>query len=95
MEFQFTEEQLMIQKAAKDFAEQECKPGVIERDEKQIFPKDQVESVDFVQTSARKCAQCMEVFQVNFFQSFLNRFQKFFFVSETRNLHLFNGKKNV
>jgi len=45
MEFQFTEEQLMIQKAAKDFAEQECKPGVIERDEKQIFPKDQVEKL--------------------------------------------------
>src|SRR6188768_1804718 len=42
MHFQFTEEQLMIQKAAKDFAENECKPGVIERDEKQIFPKDQV-----------------------------------------------------
>jgi len=32
----------MIQKAARDFAENECKPGVIERDEKQIFPKDQV-----------------------------------------------------
>jgi alkylation response protein AidB-like acyl-CoA dehydrogenase len=42
MHFQFTEEQLMIQKAAKDFAENECKPGVIERDEKQIFPKEQV-----------------------------------------------------
>jgi len=32
----------MIQKAAKDFAENECKPGVIERDEKQLFPKEQV-----------------------------------------------------
>src|SRR6186713_384384 len=42
MHFQFTEEQLMIQKAAKDFAENECKPGVIERDEKQAFPKEQV-----------------------------------------------------
>lgn len=42
MHFQFTEEQLMIQKAAKDFAENECKPGVIERDEKQKFPKEQV-----------------------------------------------------
>lgn len=42
MHFQLTEEQLMIQKAAKDFAENECKPGVIERDEKQIFPKEQV-----------------------------------------------------
>jgi len=42
MHFQLTEEQLMIQKAAKDFAENECKPGVIERDEKQKFPKEQV-----------------------------------------------------
>ena len=42
MHFQFTEEQLMIQKAARDFAENECKPGVIERDEKQAFPKEQV-----------------------------------------------------
>lgn len=42
MHFQFTEEQLMIQKAARDFAENECKPGVIERDEKQQFPKEQV-----------------------------------------------------
>src|SRR5436190_19500385 len=42
MHFQFTEEQLMIQKAAKDFAENECKPGVIERDEKHIFHKEQV-----------------------------------------------------
>lgn len=32
----------MIQKAARDFAENECKPGVIERDEKQIFPREQV-----------------------------------------------------
>ena len=32
----------MIQKAARDFAENECKPGVIERDEKQAFPKEQV-----------------------------------------------------
>jgi alkylation response protein AidB-like acyl-CoA dehydrogenase len=45
MHFQFTEEQLMIQKAAKDFAESECKPGVIERDEKQIFPKEQVKKL--------------------------------------------------
>ena len=42
MQFQLTEEQLMIQKAAKDFAVNECKPGVIERDELQKFPYDQV-----------------------------------------------------
>ena len=32
----------MIQKAARDFARTECLPGVIERDEKQLFPKEQV-----------------------------------------------------
>jgi alkylation response protein AidB-like acyl-CoA dehydrogenase len=42
MQFQLSEEHLMIQKAARDFAENECKPGVIERDEKQKFPKEQV-----------------------------------------------------
>ena len=42
MIFQFSEEQLMIQKAARDFAQNECLPGVIERDEKQKFPKEQV-----------------------------------------------------
>jgi len=42
MHFQFTEEQLMIQRAARDFAQNECLPGVIERDEQQKFPKEQV-----------------------------------------------------
>src|SRR3984893_5515592 len=42
MQFQLSEEQLMIRKAARDFAHQECLPGVIERDEKQQFPKEQV-----------------------------------------------------
>ena len=42
MQFQLTEEQLMIQKAARDFAKNECLPGVIERDEKQQFPREQV-----------------------------------------------------
>src|SRR6478736_6492116 len=42
MHFQLTEEQLMIQKAARDFAVNECLPGVIERDEHQKFPKEQV-----------------------------------------------------
>lgn len=32
----------MIQKAARDFAQNECLPGVIERDEHQKFPKDQI-----------------------------------------------------
>src|SRR5262245_39489049 len=42
MMFQLNEEQLMIQKAARDFAVNECLPGVIERDEQQKFPKEQV-----------------------------------------------------
>ena len=42
MQFQLSEEQLMIQQAARDFARQQCLPGVIERDEKQQFPKEQV-----------------------------------------------------
>lgn len=42
MQFQFSEEQLMIQKAARDFAQNSCLPGVIERDEQQKFPKEQV-----------------------------------------------------
>jgi alkylation response protein AidB-like acyl-CoA dehydrogenase len=42
MLFEFTEEQLMIQQAARDFARTECLPGVIERDELQKFPKEQV-----------------------------------------------------
>jgi alkylation response protein AidB-like acyl-CoA dehydrogenase len=42
MEFQLTEEQLMIRQAARDFANTECLPGVIERDEKQKFPYEQV-----------------------------------------------------
>ena len=40
--FELSEEQLMIQKAARDFAKYECLPGVIERDEKQKFPHEQI-----------------------------------------------------
>jgi len=42
MQFELTEEQRMIQQAARDFARQECLPGVIERDEKQLFPREQL-----------------------------------------------------
>jgi len=38
MDFSLTEEQLMIKEAARDFANLELQPGVIERDEKQYFP---------------------------------------------------------
>jgi alkylation response protein AidB-like acyl-CoA dehydrogenase len=42
MQFQLSEEHLMIQKAARDFAQNEALPGVIERDEHQKFPREQV-----------------------------------------------------
>ncbi len=45
MDFQLSEEHLMIQKAARDFAQAECLPGVIERDEQQKFPKEQIEKL--------------------------------------------------
>ena len=42
MNFQLTEEHLMIRQAARDFAQNECLAGVIERDELQKFPKEQI-----------------------------------------------------
>lgn len=42
MKFELSEEHLMIQKAARDFAQNELKPGVIERDEHQKFPAAQI-----------------------------------------------------
>jgi len=45
MDFNLTEEHLMIQQAARDFAQNELLPGVIERDEKQIFPTEQVKKM--------------------------------------------------
>ncbi len=42
MDFSLTEEHLMIRDAARDFAQTELLPGVIERDEKQVFPQELV-----------------------------------------------------
>jgi alkylation response protein AidB-like acyl-CoA dehydrogenase len=42
MNFEFSEEQLAVRQAARDFAQNECLPGVIERDELQKFPKEQI-----------------------------------------------------
>lgn len=42
MQFQLSEEHHMIRQAARDFAQNECLPGVIERDEHQKFPKEQI-----------------------------------------------------
>ena len=45
MNFELNEEHLMIQKAARDFAQNELKPGVIERDEHQKFPTEQIKKM--------------------------------------------------
>ena len=42
MNFQLTEEQLAVQSAARDFAQTELLPGVIERDTHQKFPAEQI-----------------------------------------------------
>lgn len=45
MHFQLTEEHEMIRKAARDFTREELLPGVIERDEKQEFPHEQIKKL--------------------------------------------------
>lgn len=45
MDFKLTEEHEMIRQAARDFAKNELLPGVIERDEKQEFPKKQIKQL--------------------------------------------------
>lgn len=45
MNFQLSEEQLAVQKAARDFAQTELFPGVIERDEHQKFPAEQIKKL--------------------------------------------------
>ena len=45
MDFNLTEEQIMIRDAARDFAKSELLPGVIERDEKQEFPAEQIKKM--------------------------------------------------
>ena len=45
MNFDLSEEHLMIQKAARDFAQERLLPGVIERDEKQYFPDELVQEM--------------------------------------------------
>jgi alkylation response protein AidB-like acyl-CoA dehydrogenase len=42
MDFNLTEEHIMIQQAARDFAQAELLPGVIERDEHSKFPTEQI-----------------------------------------------------
>jgi len=45
MDFSLTEEHLMIREAARDFAQTELLPGVIERDDKQVFPDELVKKM--------------------------------------------------
>src|SRR3569623_1994862 len=45
MHFELSEEQQMIRQAARDFAQTELKPGVIERDEHQKFPAEQIKKL--------------------------------------------------
>lgn len=45
MDFQLSEEHLMIRQAARDFAQTELLPGVIERDEHQKFPTEQIKKM--------------------------------------------------
>ncbi len=45
MNFELTEEQLAVQQAAREFAQTELLPGVIERDETQTFPIEQVKKM--------------------------------------------------
>jgi len=45
MNFQLSEEQLAVQKAARDFAQNELLPGVIERDTHQKFPAEQIKKM--------------------------------------------------
>jgi alkylation response protein AidB-like acyl-CoA dehydrogenase len=45
MNFQLSEEHLMIQQAARDFAETELLPGVIDRDNEQRFPAEQIKKL--------------------------------------------------
>tara|TARA_R110001583_G_scaffold83691_3_gene220857 strand:+ start:1957 stop:3099 length:1143 start_codon:yes stop_codon:yes gene_type:complete len=45
MDFNLTEEQIMIRDAARDFAQNELLPGVISRDENQQFPTEQVKKM--------------------------------------------------
>ncbi|MFN7792632.1 MAG: acyl-CoA dehydrogenase [Cyclobacteriaceae bacterium] len=45
MNFELTEEQLAVQQAAKDFAQSELLPGVIDRDNEQRFPAEQVKKM--------------------------------------------------
>jgi alkylation response protein AidB-like acyl-CoA dehydrogenase len=45
MFFELSEEQKAVQSAARDFAQNVLKPGVIERDEHQKFPAEEIKQL--------------------------------------------------
>lgn len=45
MNFELTEEHIAVRNAARDFAQNVCKPGVIERDRDQKFPTEQIKQL--------------------------------------------------
>jgi alkylation response protein AidB-like acyl-CoA dehydrogenase len=45
MDFRLTEEQEMVRQTARDFAEKELRPGVAERDDKEIFPAEAIQKL--------------------------------------------------
>ncbi|NNE54675.1 MAG: acyl-CoA dehydrogenase, partial [Flavobacteriales bacterium] len=45
MNFELTEEQIAVRDAARDFAQNVLKPGVIERDDKMIFPTEEIKQL--------------------------------------------------
>ena len=45
MHFELSEEHLMIKQAARDFAQNDCKPGVIDRDTHMTYPTEQVKTM--------------------------------------------------
>jgi alkylation response protein AidB-like acyl-CoA dehydrogenase len=45
MNFELTEEQIAVKEAARDFAQNVLKPGVIARDNEQRFPKDEIQQL--------------------------------------------------
>ena len=45
MNFQLTEEQILIQKTSREFADTELAPGVVDRDDKKIWPKEGIKKM--------------------------------------------------
>ena len=53
--FNLSEEQILIQKTAREFAINELLEGAIERDEKKQWPKEQIQKMDSISVFVRNC----------------------------------------